>query len=219
MQDYSLVQYRILSLLYPCKKTILGDVNQSVNPFSSSNLPIIEKVFSDATTMTMLKSYRSTYEITQFTKNISQTVEVEAVERHGQEPGILSCTNSNEEIKRIKSLVIDFEKSEFNSLGIICKTQKQADELYRILISDFKLIILNAASVAFGSGIVITTAHLAKGLEFDQVIVPHSDKSNYKSETDRQMLYVACTRAMHKLTLTYTGNLTGFILNLKSDYF
>lgn len=66
MQDYSAVQYRVLSTLFPCKKTILGDINQSVNPFSSSNLNTIQSVFPDATAMTMLKSYRSTYEITQF---------------------------------------------------------------------------------------------------------------------------------------------------------
>ncbi len=83
--------------------------------------------------------------------------------------------------------------------------------------SDFKLNILNAASVAFGSGIVITTAHLAKGLEFDQVIVPFCTDKNYQSVTDRQMLYVACTRAMHRLLLTHLGKLTPFVVIGKED--
>ncbi|MFN6946594.1 MAG: HelD family protein [Cytophagaceae bacterium] len=213
MQDYSLVQYRVLSLLYPCKKTILGDINQSVNPFSSSNLPVIEKVFSGATTMTMLKSYRSTYEITEFTKRISQKVEVEAIERHGEAPKIIMCKNAADEIKQLRSLIAYFEKSEHNSLGIICKTQKQADTLYETLKEDFKLKLLNAISVAFGNGIVITTAHLAKGLEFDQVIVPFCTEKNYQTEPDRQMLYVACTRAMHKLFLTYTEKPSQLIAN------
>lgn len=211
MQDYSVVQYRVLSLLYPCKKTILGDVNQSVNPFSSSNLPIIEKVFGGATTMTMLKSYRSTYEITQFTKRISQNVEVEAIERHGEEPQIILCKTAEKETERINSLITEFKKGEFNSLGIVCKTQKQADTLYDILNEKHRISLLNAVSVAFGSGIVITTAHLAKGLEFDQVIVPFCTEKNYHTEPDKQMLYVACTRAMHKLSLTYTGKLSPLI--------
>src|SRR3546814_7075734 len=94
MQDYSAIQYRVLNQLYPCKKTILGDINQSVNPFSSSNLDAIAKVFGGATSMTMLKSYRSTYEITEFTKRISPNIEVETIERHGEETTIIARTST-----------------------------------------------------------------------------------------------------------------------------
>lgn len=211
MQDYSMVQYKVLSLLYPCKKTILGDINQSVNPFSSSNLNTIQSIFSGATTMTMLKSYRSTYEITQFTKQISQKVNVEAIERHGEEPHLIFCNNSKEEIAQIKKIIEQFKLSKFNSLGIICKTQKQANAIFETLKSEFDISLLNASSVAFGSGIVITTAHLAKGLEFDSVIVPNTTEKNYQTEPDKQMLYVACTRAMHQLFLTYTENCSPFL--------
>lgn len=211
MQDYSAVQYHVLSSLYPCKKTILGDINQSVNPFSSSNLETIQSVFSGATSMTMLKSYRSTYEITNFTKRISQKIEVEPIERHGEEPSLVKFKSEIEELEEIKKLIESFQKSGLNSLGIICKTQPQADKLYAALKHDFQINLLNAISVSFGSGIVITTAHLAKGLEFDQVIVPNVSEKNYQTEPDRQMLYVACTRAMHSLHLTYSGKLTVFL--------
>lgn len=211
MQDYSVVQYRVLSLLYPCKKTILGDVNQSVNPFSSSNLAVIESVFSGAATMTMLRSYRSTYEITQFTKRINPALNVEPIERHGDEPQIVPCKNAEAEIAQIRRWIAEFEKSGYNSLGIICKTQKQADALYDALKAHHKVNLLNAVSVAFGSGIVVTTAHLAKGLEFDYVIAPFCTEKVYCTEPDRQMLYVACTRAMHKLFIAHTGKLTPLI--------
>ena len=52
---------------------------------------------------------------------------------------------------------------------------------------------------------MIATAFLAKGLEFDEVIVPGCDDVTYRAEIDRHMLYVACTRAMHRLILTHTG--------------
>ena len=211
MQDYSSVQYKVLSLLYPCKKTILGDINQSVNPFSSSNLDTIQNTFADATAMTMLKSYRSTYEITEFTKRISQHVKVEPIKRHGDEPKITACKTADDELNSIKQHIDNFENSTYNALGIICKTQKQADKLFENLNPHYELKLLNAVSVAFGSGIVITTAHLAKGLEFDQVIVPHCSSTNYKNPADRQMLYVACTRAMHKLFLTHTGKVCSFL--------
>ncbi|MFN3940588.1 MAG: HelD family protein, partial [Chitinophagales bacterium] len=180
MQDYSEVQYRVLKLLFPCKKTILGDVNQTVNPYSASSIQMIEKLFSGATSISICKSYRSTYEITQFTKRICQNMEVEAIERHGDEPQIIVCNNSSMEIMEIDTLIAAFTKSDFNSLGIICKTQKQADALYASLKKEQKINLLNAVSVAFGSGIVITTAHLAKGLEFDQVIVPFCTDKNYQ---------------------------------------
>lgn len=208
MQDYSAVQYKVLNALFPCKKTILGDINQSVNPFSSSGLETIETIFPNAAGMTMLKSYRSTYEITQFTKKIRQKIDIEALERHGDEPTVHLLQNETEEIKHIETLVEQFQNSAFNSLGIICKTQQQADQLYEMLKDKYEVNLLNALSVAFGSGIVITTAHLAKGLEFDAVIVPRVNHQNYKTEPDRQMLYVACTRAMHKLDLTCCGKKT-----------
>ncbi len=217
MQDYSAVQYKVLKTLFPCKKTILGDINQSVNPFSSSGLETIETVFSDATSITMLKSYRSTYEITQFTKNIRENLQIEAIERHGEKPAVFACKNEAAELGKIKSLTEKFLAGDFNSLGIICKTQPQADTLYRALKNDFQINLLNAASVAFGSGIVITTAHLAKGLEFDNVIVPYATAKNYSTEPDRQMLYVACTRAMHKLSLTHTGAKSAFLENKTVD--
>ncbi|NNE15678.1 MAG: AAA family ATPase [Saprospiraceae bacterium] len=212
MQDYSYVQYQVLSRLYACKKTILGDINQSVNPFSSSSLESIEKIFPGATSMTMLKSYRSTYEITQFTKRISQNINVEALARHGDEPVVTACKTNDDELNEIKKRIDEFDGGEYNSLGIITKTQKQADALYLSIKDFYKINLLNAVSVAFGSGIVITTAHLAKGLEFDQVIVPYCTSKNYNTAPDQQMLYVACTRTMHKLYVTHTGKPSHFIL-------
>lgn len=211
MQDYSAVQFKILSTLFPCKKTILGDINQSVNPFSASNVETIQDVFPDAECMTMLKSYRSTYEITQFTKRISQNIEVEALERHGDEPKITTFKTELEEYQHLSSLIDAFKISGLNSLGIICKTQSQADLLYKTFYERHVIRLLNAGSVSFGGGIVISTAHLAKGLEFDCVIVPHCNKHIYHTDTDRQMLYVACTRAMHSLELTASGKLTELI--------
>ncbi|MEX1193209.1 MAG: 3'-5' exonuclease [Brumimicrobium sp.] len=210
MQDYSPVQYKVLAQLYPCKKTILGDINQSVNPFSSSNLEVIEKVMSGATSMTLLKSYRSTYEITEFTKRISDKVDVEPLERHGKAPEITKLKNKEEEINHIKSLLDEFNKSDYNSIGIICKTQKQANSIHEAL-NKYKIHLLDGTSSGFDSGIILTTAHLAKGLEFDMVIVPHVNEKNYHTAPDQQMLYVACTRAMHRLELTHVGNVSEFL--------
>ena len=95
-------------------------------------------------------------------------------------------------------------------MGIICKTQKQADFVY-LEVQAPNVYLLTAESTSFKEGVIITTAHLAKGLEFDEVIVPFVSVRNYHTDVDRRMLYIACTRAMHHLTLTYTGEKSPFL--------
>jgi DNA helicase-2/ATP-dependent DNA helicase PcrA len=109
-------------------------------------------------------------------------------------------------------MVKNFSSSGHNSLGIICKTQQQAESLYEQLKNlRVGIQLLTARSTSFGNGVVLTTAHLAKGLEFDQVIVPFVTARNYNNDIDRSMLYIACTRAMHKLSLTYVKEKSEFI--------
>lgn len=49
---------------------------------------------------------------------------------------------------------------------------------------------------------------MSKGLEFDEVLIPDVSNDSYCSEYDRNLLYIAATRAMHRLTLLYTGSLS-----------
>ncbi len=214
MQDYTPVQYAVLSRLFICKKTILGDANQSVNPYSSSSATEIQKVFPESDIVTLLKSYRSTYEITNFAQGISRNDELVAIERRGEEPGIIALQNEEEEIRTIRALIKDFRQSDYRSLGIICKTWKQAEWLHNELEGpDEYIYLLSAQSASFAEGIILTTAHMAKGLEFDQVVVPFAAAANYKNSIDKSMLYIACTRAMHKLSLTHTGKPSGMLPN------
>lgn len=212
MQDYTPVQYAVLSRLFPCNKTILGDSNQNVNPYSSTTAEDIEEVFQDSQSVTLLKSYRSTLEITNFTLRVSPRADVEPVERHGEEPQILQFEKPIGEKKKILEMIRDFKQSDDHTLGILCKTQKQAEKLHKYLSNQEEdLHLLAAGSSALSSGVLITSAHLAKGLEFDRVIAPHVSAENYQTDVDRSMLYIACTRAMHKLTLTHTGELSEII--------
>lgn len=212
MQDYSPIQYKVIQKLYPCRKTILGDASQSVNPYGSSTAEMIQKTFTTGEVMKLCKSYRSTYEITAFAQNIRINEELEPVERHGEHPVILTFSNLENEISGITNLISAFEKSSYKSLGIICKTEQQAKEIDRLLKNHTnKAYFLSNQSSAFIKGIIITSSHMAKGLEFDEVIIPQTDDKNYRSEIDRSMLYVATTRAMHKLTLTYCGKRSKFI--------
>lgn len=210
MQDYSPIQYKTLQKLFPCRKTVLGDASQSVNPYGSSTADMIQKALVTGKVMKLCKSYRSTFEITDFAQKVRANNELEPVARHGEKPQILRFKNEKEEILAITGLISTFKKSEYKSLGIICKTESQAKEIADKLKVD-DTYFLSSQSSAFVQGIIVTSAHMAKGLEFDEVIVSQVDRTNYCSEIDRSMLYVAVTRAMHRLTLTYSGKSSEFI--------
>ncbi|MFD2718598.1 HelD family protein [Hymenobacter monticola] len=210
MQDYTPVQYAVLSRVFNCRKTILGDVNQMVNPYSASSAETIERVFPQADVVRLNRSYRSTVEITKFAQRITPNPDIIPLERHGQEPGLMRCNGQGEEVETLKQLVANFKTSGSNSLGVICKTPKQAEQVQQALEGQ-GVQLLTEDSTHFKEGVILTTAHLAKGLEFDEVIVPFVSARNFKTEVDKSMLYVACTRAMHRLTLTYSGELTAFL--------
>lgn len=212
MQDYSPVHYQVIARLFPCTKTILGDYHQSVNPLSASPAETIRDLLPESECMYMHKSYRSTVEITLFAQRIQPNPDLEPIERHGEAPEILQGSSSEDEIRIITGLLQDFLKSDHRSLGLICKTQAQADALYEQIKSlGERVHLLDADSTTFSDGIILATAHLAKGLEFDRVVVPFVSAKNYRNTIDRHMLYVACTRAMHRLSLTHTGPRSAFL--------
>ena len=182
----------------------MGDAGQSVNPYGSSTAETIQKSLTASEIMKLCKSYRSTFEITDFAQKIHPNAELEPVARHGEKPQILQFGSAVEELSGIMGLISTYRKSGYKSLGIICKTEQQAREMADVLKSYANDIsFLSSQSSAFVQGIVITSAHMAKGLEFDEVIIPQTDERNYRSEIDKSMLYVAVTRAMHRLTLTF----------------
>ena len=206
MQDYTPIQYKVIQRLFSCRKTILGDANQSVNPYGSSTADMIKRVFAAEEVMKLCKSYRSTYEITAFAQKICENRELEPVERHGDKPQITRYENEEKEFAGLTELIGNFSKSNHKSLGIICKEERQAEKLYEKLNEQVHDIhFLSNKSNTYIKGIVTTSAHMAKGLEFDEVIIPYANDKNYHSETDRSMLYVAVTRAMHRLHITYSG--------------
>jgi DNA helicase-2/ATP-dependent DNA helicase PcrA len=211
MQDYTPIQYAVISRLFRCKKTILGDVTQMVNPYSASSAEVIHQVFPQADTVKLVRSYRSTWEITAFAQNISRNPDIVPMERHGDAPEVKQFNNNSEELTEIAGHMGSYKKKGFQSLGIICKTQDQAQYVFDELKGD-GVHLLTVDSTAFREGIIITTAHLAKGLEFDEVIVPFASDRNYHTDVDRKMLYIACTRAMHQLTITYSRDVTKFLV-------
>lgn len=206
MQDYSPVCFELINLVYDCNKTILGDVAQSISGITNS-ISDIQQCFDDVQVVEINKSYRSTYEIIDFSKHIKPELkDIVPMVRHGEE---VKCIKYDDIASHINDAIKYAKKNKLKSIGIICKNKMAAAELYEKVkgkVKDISLIEDGRNTKA-----VISTVQLSKGLEFDYVIVVDADTKNYHSEADRSLLYVACTRAMHKLELIYQDQFTDLL--------
>lgn len=220
MQDYTPVQYAVLNKLYPCKKTILGDFSQNVVPFVQSSLQLLREIYPKARVMEIQKSYRSTCEIMEFAQSIRKDVVMEPIRRHGERPILAAYGDKEEEREALLKLVEGFlgaaSGDGTGKMGIICKSYTKAEELYWWLAGrlDEKagIHLFTFDSEEFYDGVMVTSVSMSKGLEFDEVAVPDVDDTEYDSEYDRGLLYVACTRAMHRLTLLYCGDISRLVI-------
>jgi DNA helicase-2/ATP-dependent DNA helicase PcrA len=142
----------------------------------------------------------------QFALSVSPNPDLTLFERHGESPSVFICQHSVDAQDKVREAVSDFHASTHKSLAIIVKTQTKAIELYRALSeSDDGIHLLDPESTRFPSGVVICSVLMAKGLEFDRVAAFDASEENYRTEMDRNLLYIACTRAMHQLTLISIG--------------
>ncbi len=205
MQDYTPVQYMVLNALFKCPKTILGDFGQLVNPCCSHTLDDLRSLYDGAEFAEITKSYRSTYEIITFARRIKGGGVIDAIARHGEAPEMIACASREDETERIRRCIDAFYKGKSASLGIITRTGGDAKRLYDLLSADYDINLISPESSRFMNGVIVTSIRMAKGLEFDEVIVPGAHQYDRASEYDRSLLYVACTRAMHRLTLFYEG--------------
>lgn len=209
MQDYSPIQYAVLNRLFQCPKTILGDFSQSINPNCPYSLEELHQFYEGSTLMRLEKSYRSTWEIIHFAKQIVKQADFQAVERHGPAPELLEFSTEEEELVEICRQVEDFHQGKYNAMGIVTRTNSAAKELYeKLKARGAGVELITPESSAFHNGATVLSIQMSKGLEFDQVLLPQVDGETYHTDFDRNLLYVACTRAMHRLSLTCVGKAT-----------
>ncbi|MGI6062075.1 MAG: HelD family protein [Blautia sp.] len=204
MQDYAPIQYAVINLLFPCSKTILGDFGQILNPNHSHTLDDLRAMYEKAEFTELNTSYRSTWEIMNFAKSILKDTKIRPVKRHGKAPSVIFCQTPGEELLKIESEIRNFLQGRDASMGIILKTDKDAEALFKRLHPTYPVELISPHSTSFKNGISITSVRMSKGLEFDAVLIPDAGKETYFSEYDRSLLYIACTRAMHSLTLLHT---------------
>lgn len=198
-QDYNKLQYIIISKIFARSDfTILGDVNQNINPYYHyESLEELKSVFTrDSKYIELLKTYRSSPEIISYTNKILNLHHVNAIRRDNHKPVVF-----RRHLDHLKEqLLSDIEKlkSEYSSVAIITKDNTEAEKIYQMIQEEVEVSYISLDTKNFKRDLIIVPAYLAKGLEFDSVILYNDRENSYKSN-ERNLLYVACTRAQHEL--------------------
>lgn len=195
MQDYTPCHFYLFDKIWHCAKLYLGDIYQSIDKtLSADYLKQLAKQ-TKSKLKYLNKSYRSTLQISLFAQKILGKHIANNVNRNGDEVECHKVKDCAKDIEKILEQLSD--KSQ--SVAIICKTIDEIKLLQKqsSILKKFK--VLNEIGSLTKAKNVITTPAKAKGVEFDCVIVPFANDTNYNNELDKNLLYVSATRALHKL--------------------
>ncbi|MDD6756680.1 MAG: 3'-5' exonuclease [bacterium] len=198
-QDYNKLQYLIISKIFArADFTILGDINQNINPYYHYNsLEELNNIFKNGSKyLELLKTYRSSPEIIEYTNKILNLNHVNAIRRDNHKPIVFR--RHLEDLKEQLLLDIESLKENYASVAIITKDDREAEKIFNLIKDDVSISYINLETKKFKRDLILVPAYLAKGLEFDSVILYNDRKNSYK-KNERNLLYVACTRAQHEL--------------------
>ena len=211
IQDYTPFQLAYLKYNFPrAKFTMLGDLNQAIftKDESRSLLKQISGLFDPEKTdvVQLTKSYRSTKQLTNFTKQIlRQGEKIEAFNRQGPKPVIWGRDSDEQAIDVLVDVLRDNEKRKMTT-AIITKDLTGAKFVHEKLSEKGeKSTLIATANQRLVDGTLVIPSYLAKGLEFDAVVMWGANKKNYHQLDETQLVYTITSRAMYKLDVIYTG--------------
>ena len=200
-QDYNRLQYIIITKIFrKADFTILGDINQNINPYYHyESLNDLANLFEgDVKYLELLKTYRSSPEIINYTNKILNLHHINAIRKDNHKPVIVRKNVDSLSVQLIKD--IEYLKGNYKSVALITKDDREANTIYELIKDKMDISLVEANSTAFKKDLIIVPAYVSKGLEFDSVII-YNDRNNTYRRDERNLLYVACTRAQHELII------------------
>lgn len=209
-QDYSKLQYRILKKIFKrASFTLLGDVNQTVNPFYKyDSLESLKTILEDDTTYIRLtKTYRSSKEIIDYSNKILGLDYAVSIRKSNERP-VIQRNNLKDDMESLRK-DIKYLQTIYKKTCIITKDNDECNKVYEILKKDFNITNMNTGE-GENPNLIIVPSFLAKGLEFDSVII-YNERDNCYYSDEKYLYYVAVTRAMHELIVYNNMNLTELI--------
>ena len=207
VQDYSPFQLAALQDgLETDMFTMVGDLAQGIHSYRAlTSWDPVKNLFPRATYTTLQKSYRTTIEIMDLANQVLAKMDedlplVEPVVRHGRKPEFHEMTVFD--CERIVQIYHEIIGRGHRSVALICKTTMEAAQFNgKLNDAGLSVQLLGEQSDIMEDCLLIVPSHLAKGLEFDAVIVAAFDEPFRDHPIDRKLLYVAMTRPMHELHL------------------
>ncbi len=196
-QDLSEIQHRIIQKMFPrAKITLLADTNQAIIPqLNTCDAELLASLYG-AKTLNLNKSYRSTRQINSFALELlPEDKRYEIFERDGED--VKRTSGKEADLSALAKVLSENSKT----LAIITRTSDEARRIYAMLKQDMAEIRLcDNKSCEMGNAPVVMPLALTKGLEFDGVIVA-DNKGAFTAEGNEKYLYLASTRALHKLNI------------------
>lgn len=224
-QDYSPFQLAYLKRLFPrCRMTALGDLGQAIYSHASaySEIDPIAALYGPEQTevIRLFRSYRSTREIVEFTRGIVPGGDaIEPFTRAGALPRVVKANDRGSLHSHLAAEVMRLLGEGYASIAIITKTASESELAHQALtpLLEVPLGRITKHSPTFESGVLVIPSYLAKGVEFDAVLIYDGSHHQYGHENERKLFYTACTRAMHELCIFALGDPCHFITSQPQD--
>lgn len=232
-QDYSLFQFAFLRRLFPrAKMTLLGDLNQSIFAHAAAGGTGFTALASllgmeEAEMIELKRSYRSTRPIIEFTQQmVAGGEKIEAFNRDGRKPTVTLVGQEAELPRRVASRIQEMQAAGHGNIAVICKTAKESRAAFDALLElqadqtapiEGQMRLIGKETSSFEEGVVVIPAYLAKGVEFDAVILYNGSEEQYGRESERKLFYTACTRAMHELHVYAVGEMSPFLKGVSRE--
>ncbi len=217
VQDYSPFQLEFMRRLFPrAKMTVLGDLNQAIYAQGEvlGDLSSLVSIYGEENTevISLTRSYRSTFEIVEFTRAMIPGGErIVPFNRRGEAPTLTVVNSESELLAAVEQDVLKLHAAGYHYVAVICKTAEESAEVHAKLQNSLPVRLVTKETPNFQKGTLVLPAYLAKGVEFDAVIIYDGSQEKYGRENERKLFYTACTRAMHLLHIYSLGQPSSFL--------
>ena len=217
VQDYTEAQLMVMTKYFRnAHFMMLGDEFQSIHS-GTATFRDIENWFisqgKEVTNLSLMTSYRSSPEITKlFTGLLPKEIRIQtnSVQREGIEPAVITCETHEDYVEKLKSVIAENTREE-GLTAIICEDRSGINLISRSLGDETPHIVRSYEALP-KSGVVIMELKLAKGLEFDTVILPDVTVGEYPDRPlFRHRLYTAISRATEKIIILADGKLSPLV--------
>ena len=213
VQDYTTTQLLVLARYFSrAHFLLLGDEHQAIREGTASFdqiRTIFEETHGTVEELSLLTSYRSSPEITALFASLmddTQRATLSSVRTAGIPP-FLAQERERDAYLALLTRLVDEASDREGLTAIVAAERSRVTWLARQL--GDRVRVISRHETLPRSGVVLLDLQLAKGLEFDQVIIPDAQVEVYP-DTDlaRRQLYTTISRAMHRVCIVAQGEMT-----------